>query len=275
MNSEYQATQINLLLNELSTLYTDLQYEEQYATEEDQYTYESIQRMRNNIKDLAKRLYNTCLIFLEINNLKSIILLFQKEIYPQLNSETLFAYSYHEESGDYYSSFMSEIWSYLLSFEEFGASSTELLAKRAGIVYVEHILESTAVIIKDLNIVPTSEKQVYDAVKLISKAVFPTASFPTESFQKMAKCYIPDILIASLNCAIEYKFAKTEQKLIDTIDQILIDVQGYRGNETFKLFYAVFYSKPGILTRTRFTEVWHEKHFPDNWKGILVEGPTD
>jgi len=38
------------------------------------------------------------------------------------------------------------------------------------------------------------------------------------------------------------------------------------------LFYAVFYVKAGSVPSQRFTEVWKEKGFPKNWKGILVTG---
>ena len=98
------------------------------------------------------------------------------------------------------------------------------------------------------------------------------ALFPSEPFIQTAKCYIPDILIPSLNCAIEYKYAPTLEKLTRTMDEILIDVNGYSNHDIYKLFYAVFYVKPGIIIKRRFDQIWSEKQFPDNWKGILVYG---
>jgi len=148
----------------------------------------------------------------------------------------------------------------------------EVLLNKTGITYLEQILASTAVIAKDLGKTPQNEKEVYESVRVVCKATFTSATFPTDSFQKTAKCYRPDILIPSLNCAVEYKYAITEKELNETIDQILIDVAGYAGHPTYKLFYAVFYVTVGACTAGRFHEIWKEKGFPDNWKGILVAG---
>ncbi len=61
-------------------------------------------------------------------------------------------------------------------------------------------------------------------------------------------------------------------ELVKTIDEILIDVQGYANNQTYKIFYAVFYVSPGLITKQSFDAMWKARDFPDNWKGILVEG---
>jgi len=56
------------------------------------------------------------------------------------------------------------------------------------------------------------------------------------------------------------------------MDEILIDVKGYDKNPSYKYFYAVFYTKPGICSRKKFQKLWDEKEFPKNWKSIFVEG---
>lgn len=102
--------------------------------------------------------------------------------------------------------------------------------------------------------------------------IFDVPIIPSEAFIKTAKAYKPDILLPHLKCAIEYKYAKDENKLIETIDQILVDVKGYDKNASYNLFYAVFYAKPGIWTKKKFKTVWNEKGFPKNWKSIFVVG---
>ena len=195
------------------------------------------------------------------------------------------------DDGDYATSSLITTYRNLLSiFPGFLDTNTEIL-KRSGLIYLEHILESTHIIINKLEKKPKSEVEVYNAVKIVCEATFANAEFlhfnmltPTEqntfqftahftpSFQTQVKCYKPDILIPSLNCAIEYKYAESETSLIKTIEDILIDVKGYSNNFHYRIFYAVFYVKIGIWSRQRFNQVWTEKGFPENWKGIMVEG---
>lgn len=52
------------------------------------------------------------------------------------------------------------------------------------------------------------------------------------------------------------------------MDEILADVEGYKGN----LSYSVFYAANFICAPKRFNCMWTEKHFQENWKGIYVQG---
>ncbi len=184
--------------------------------------------------------------------------------------KTILDGQYYQEIGEYSSHLIGKYRHFLSLFTPFADDG--YLIVRTGIIYLEHILESTAVIIKDLGKQPTSETQVSNELKFVCKAVFPNAQFPNFTFQQTAKCYKPDIILPSLNCAVEYKYAQNEKVLTDTIDEILIDVKGYNDHPTIKTFYAVFYVLPGIWSKQRFDEVWKEKHFPQNWKAIFVEG---
>jgi hypothetical protein len=56
------------------------------------------------------------------------------------------------------------------------------------------------------------------------------------------------------------------------VSQILIDVVGYSNHPTYKLFYAVFYVKPGICSEKRFNIIWEGYKFPNNWKPIFIIG---
>jgi len=45
-----------------------------------------------------------------------------------------------------------------------------------------------------------------------------------------------------LECAIEFKYVNDEKELNRTMDEILADVEGYKGNPSYSVFYAVFYA---------------------------------
>jgi len=272
---QYIEHKIEKILYEMSSIYADIQFKEEISSSKpDDYDLKyEISDLEERFGYLADRVYKMCIAYFETKGLNEYINIFKTEILPNIkNKEKLLSGTFNQDNAEVYSDLTSIFWSYLLTFPAFGDNDTEILLKRTGITFLENILESTGVIIKELNKTPTTETQVYEAVKVVTQATFPSASFPSQSFQKTAKCYIPDILLPTLNCAVEYKYADTERKLIDTIDQILIDVKGYDKHLVYKLFYAVFYVKPGIWTKTRFDEVWKEKEFPDNWKGILVIG---
>ena len=271
---EYQEDRIKKMLSEMSSVYSDIQFREQIPIqrlEEIQFEIETDER-KEYFFGISKSLFILCIAYLEQRNLKNYLSAFEKELNPFLTDRVKnLSGSYHEESGEVYSDLVSLFWNYLLSFSTFG-DNNDFLLKRTGLIYLEDILQSTAVILKSQNKTPSKETDVYNAVKIVCQATFPSAIFPTESFQKPAKCYKPDILIPSLNCAVEYKYAENEQKLISTIDEILIDVKGYDKHSVYKIFYAVFYVKPGIWTKNKFQEVWKEKEFPANWKAFMVEG---
>ncbi len=123
------------------------------------------------------------------------------------SEKTILSSGMQDFDGEVYSKILVEISDYLNAFEFFSENGLEYLLKRAGITFLENILENTAVIINDLNLTPTSEVQVYNSVKVVCKAAFPTAIYPTTPFISIAQEYKPDILIPFLNCAIEYKYA--------------------------------------------------------------------
>lgn len=269
----YQEGKIEKLLYEMSSIYTDIQLREEFGSNiSDDVDFEiETDNIKSNFIYMGDRVYKLCLSYFEFLKLPNYNKSFSEDIIPLLTSKKALDGTYAEGSGQVHSVLIDKFWSYLLSFPAFGEDDNETLLKRTGIIYLENILESTSVIIKQSDIVPKNEAQVYKAVKILTMATFPSASFPTQSFQKVAKHYIPDILIPSLNCAVEYKYANTETDLIRTIDEILIDVKGYDKHPVYKLFYAVFYTKSGIWTKQRFDKVWDEKEFPENWKGIFVE----
>ncbi len=174
------------------------------------------------------------------------------------------------EETFYVSKSLSKLSQFILPYQAFAIDKESVI--NAGVLYLENILTNTAVIIKELKETPKSETQVYNAVKFVLKSTFPDSVLLSEPFYKTAKCYKPDILIPSIHTAVEYKYAEDEQRLIKTMEEILIDVVGYSNHPIYKTFYAVFYVKPGICSEKRFKIMWEEKRFPNNWKPILAIG---
>ncbi|THF52933.1 hypothetical protein E6C50_01625 [Flavobacterium supellecticarium] len=221
----------------------------------------------------AKKLYKQICFFLENQRMLEYLHQFKESLELfYVNDHSILKGAKSAHTGEILSLLLIEIEDFLNVFEYYGENEIEYLLKRTGIIYLETILNNSAMIINDLNRNPKTETEVYNVIKIVCKSIFPEANYPTTTFNKIAKEYKPDILIPYLNCAIEYKYAESEQKLKETIDQIFVDVHGYSDNSTYKIFYAVFYVKTDIWGRKKFEKVWQEKGFPKNWIGIYVVG---
>ena len=263
--TDYQENKIKTLLYEMSSLYSDIRF-----------GHVDYELGKENFKNMLMKLTKLCLAYFEIKNLVLFRAMFEKEISPLLNDdEALFGGSYIEEDVDDFSSnLVSLIWSYLTPFPGFEFDLNKILLKQNGHILLRNILESTGYIIKEKGTTPPKqETEVTNAVKIFCEVAFPESRSPKKtSIQKKAKAYFPDILIPSLKCAIEYKYAESKDVLIRTIDEILIDVAGYNNDPDYKIFYAVFYVEPGVVSKPIFMEIWEEKNFPQNWVPIFVEG---
>ena len=138
-------------------------------------------------------------------------------------------------SGEPYNIFLVNLSQFLSPLDVLGDSSRYL--KLSGVQYLEVILRNTATIIHKSGIKPKSETEVYNAVKHVLEAVFPSAKPGAKSnFVKTAQGYKPDILLPELSAAVEYKYAADEGKLKNVIAQISDDVKGYTGDSDYKLF---------------------------------------
>lgn len=251
----------------MDSIFGELKNRDEARADADFTPKEILETKKQRFEYLANRVYNLCIAYFEVKDLPNYISKFDEKIRPFISDKMLLISSSPSFLGEDSSALTQMFGQFLNAFPEFGS-----IDEKTGIDFLENILESTAVVLKEMNVSPTSEVQVYSSVKILCKATFPDAIFPTESFQKTAKCYKPDILIPILGCAVEYKYAPTEERLVTTIDEILIDVKGYDRHDIYKQFYAVFYVMPGHMTDSRFKQIWAEKRFPENWKGIFVLG---
>jgi len=259
---EHQENLIKRHLNTLDEFYTHMQAPMMYSEEE----------AIRIFKKVAKQTYTACCAYFESKGLLNYLKDFQSDILPALSDENqlLEGTAYDEALGQSFSVLIDRFLDYLNVFFAFGDIS--FIHQRSGLKYLEHILRSTPIILNKMGVAADSETKIYNAVKFVCEVTFPDHESTTDSFVKKAKCYRPDVLIPSLNCAVEFKYATDERMLVNTIDQILVDVKGYDNQPVYKIFYAVFYVTVGVLSNERLTEIWEEKGFPKNWKGIMVSG---
>ncbi|MFR3524900.1 MAG: hypothetical protein ACLTWD_09700 [Bacteroides uniformis] len=240
--------------------FSNLSEEECYDCERD-YEMEEQER-KNSLSYIAKKLLPLVQAYIEAKHLPNYYSSFLAEIIPFYEKEKILL-----STEDMDSELIHVYRKYLNAFDDFS-----ITCAHKEFEILENILNSTAILLDNFHILPKSEADVYRPMANICKTAFPDNHSCSYKFQKTAKCYNPDILIPSLECAIEFKYVKDEKELNRTMDEILADVEGYKGNPSYTVFYSVFYATDSVCSLKRFNCMWEEKHFPENWKGIYVQG---
>ncbi|ENM5752220.1 hypothetical protein V4V53_004047 [Vibrio mimicus] len=224
-------------------------------------------------KSNVELLHLAIMCYLDHLNLDEIKLVFKKNFVEgfcinKAVSETV----YNDWDSQQYLSYLININRFLSIFDFYPYKGRKSDTDLSHLKVLETVLNNTAVIIHKSGKKPTSEANVYNAVKDVLAPVFPSSMEPNGRFVKIAKNYFPDILIPEIKAAVEYKYAESENKLKTTIEQVCADVLGYSGNSEYEYFYAVFYVKKDFWGQEKFQAVWRENKFPVNWKGIYVVG---
>jgi hypothetical protein len=159
-----------------------------------------------------------------------------------------------------------EPYKVLLGIEEFTDKNKDI----KNISLLKRLLKETNALCKLSDKTPTTEPQVYNAVKEYVFLLFPDAKkLSGQAFPTTAKVYKPDIFVPECKSAVEYKYIDTYEKINSTIAGISDDVKGYKKNKEYKYFFAVFYFKNHFITQERFKKIWEEKEFPSNWKPVF------
>lgn len=218
-----------------------------------------------------RKLFNCICCYVDMQQLDKYLVIFNREIAPKISDHQKLYDSdngFHEEQLT--GKLINEIWDFLSPFEFIEADEIDRYLRKSGIIYLEKILKNTDTILKAFGIKPDSEATIYNALKPLINCIFPSSINPKSNFMKTSKQYVPDILIPELSTAVEYKFARDQNKLKNVIDEISIDVKGYTGDSDYRIFYAVFCASGKIWTYEQFNEIWKEKKFPRNWKGFYV-----
>jgi hypothetical protein len=273
---QFQERAINALLRQMEIIFHELMSDDEGSFFDPDFSpKEIIAEKKRQFNSYADKVYHMVLVYLEMKNVPIYIEKFKEAISPYYkNMAELSTLSGMDMNGSENCIITAAYRQILFPFRAFGGGEEKYLTR---LDILENILENTGFILRDKKIIPDREATVYNNVKIVCEATFPKEAMfdgGNHPFYQNARCYKPDILIPFLNCAIEYKFAKTERALIRTIDEILADVPGYSNHKDYQLFYAVFYVKTGVVQKKKFSEIWRNKGFPENWKEIFVEGPV-
>ena len=231
---------------------------------------EEDEQLKLSHESMIKSLHNHIICYFDMLELNNYLNIFIKKFGEFPN--TMDAYNgidFEPFDGEIYNQYLHELWSFLSPFDFF---KKDLSIKQTGIKYLETILKNTATAIYKMKILPKSETEVYNAVRIIIESVFPTSKNASSNFLKTAKEYKPDILVPELNAVIEYKYAKDETKLKTTIEQIAADAKGYTGDQDYNIFYAVFYVTKDFWGQSKFEQAWSDNKFPKNWRAFYVVG---
>jgi hypothetical protein len=254
-------------ITKLNKLEKSLDFCEQY---EELDIHERIENEQNKFDEIFKKLYFIIIEFLEQNNSNQILNIF-KASYDEIFLK-YYKLLFHEFDDDYGEYFYYSPKLYLLNtiLEPFDILNEKDVL---SIDYLENILNNTEYLLKSFDIKIENETSINRSMRKILYSVFNDVSNIHQPFSKIAKCYQPDIVIPSLKTCIEYKFAKDETRLINTIGEIYEDVHGYSNHQNYNLFYAVFYfQSPSPFPQNRFNEIVKQKKFPQEWKLLLING---
>jgi hypothetical protein len=267
-------------LAEMQSVFMDISFRNEHIhsridKEHEQYyeAQEISQQLEEQFIFLTNRAYMSGLVFFELQKLSELRSEFMAEMGDILQDrEKVLASGFAEDAGEEYSKTLQILNNYFSPFAEFIENAEMEQHRLSGRIYMEIILRNTAQILRFMSVQPTREEHVYNAVKIVLTSTFPKYLEPTFPFLKEAKEYKPDILLPSLETAIEYKYAENEKELNKTIDQIMEDVRGYSEHHQYNHFYAVFYVTVGQVGQERFDVLWNSKKFPSNWHPIFIQG---
>lgn len=278
---EYLETKIQSLILEARKLELKVAYHQLAVIEQDgnddlllpQYLQDEEEEYIRPFEGIISSLYLSTVCYLNQKNLHEYLEIFYK-IFGHNYEKPKYRDNFEYEAywtGEYHNEFLGRL-NIFLSVFEFSGIADEKYRQLVGIKYLETILKNTQTIILKSEKEPKSETDVYKIVKNIIEAVFVKYQSPRSNFLSTMKEYKPDILIPEIYSAVEYKYAKNENKLKSTIEQIAADVKGYTGDPKYKLFYAVFYVTEDFWGIDKFEVIWKEQGFPKNWIGVYVVG---
>lgn len=263
-NIQFLANEIDKLWTRFRNYFIELNYE-----------HEDHHEIEENIKYTAEQIFQNGKLFFEYKNLPGHRNDFVTEVAPIISDrKKLMDMKYYDEIGEAFSTLSDVFHKYFSPFSEFNVESNEINEQKYGRQILENILKSTNKILTDNSLIPSHEPDIYPCIRKTVEVVFPEHKTPTTPFLRNASEYKPDVLLPILKSAVEYKLARNEKELNKTMDEILIDVQGYDEHTDYDFFYAAFYVKSGVTTSMKFDLLWKQKKFPKNWKPIFIEGPV-
>lgn len=173
--------------------------------------------------------------------------------------------------GEWHSETLDLFWKYHITISSLLEVNIETLLIEEKKSQLERILINTPKIVKDRGIEPGNETVVKKCVYDVLIHTFPD-TVKEISIAKETKTYKPDLGVKSLKCAVEYKFADSEQEVKTAIGGIYEDMNGYKGSNDWTFFYAVIYMTDAFFTTEQILSEFSIDSTTQNWKPILVFG---
>ncbi|MGH6753085.1 MAG: hypothetical protein ACREDP_13045, partial [Bradyrhizobium sp.] len=171
--------------------------------------------------------------------------------------------------GDFYSTTLGKLRGYFRSL-----STITKAGAVSGLQVFQTILENTAIIIHESRIDASKEAKVRNEVLKVRRYSF-RDTLKEVSAAKTFKVYKPDIGVASLMAAAEYKYVDSETALKKALDDIYADMRGYSGHYDWRTFYAVIYMTAPFAHQKEWEEEFRFAKADVNWTPIIVNGPGE
>lgn len=140
-----------------------------------------------------------------------------------------------------------------------------------GLQVFQTILENTAIIIHEAGVDASNEANVRNAILKVLRYSFRDAQREVSAAQ-IFKVYRPDIGVASLMAAAEYKYVDSDVALKKALDEIYADMRGYAGHPDWRNFYAVIYMTAPFSHQKDWDEQFRFAKADANWTPIIVNG---
>ncbi|WP_431480834.1 hypothetical protein [Pseudomonas thivervalensis] len=144
-------------------------------------------------------------------------------------------------------------------------------AKAPGLEVFERILYSSAKIISDLNIDPSNETQVRNAVLNVMGYAFPDARKEVNLPQSI-KNYRGDIGVISVSAVAEYKFADSKTSAKNCLDGLYADIKSYPIDGAWRHYYAVLYLTEAFYTQKDIEQAFKDVRADGYWTPIVLVG---
>ena len=142
---------------------------------------------------------------------------------------------------------------------------------QSNVGLLERVLRQTPYILADRGAVPTSEKNVRQAVFDVLKTIFADCrrEIPVSH---LFKTYRADLGIPALKALVEFKYALDEKELKSELDGVYADRNGYAGDPQWTRFFAVFYTATAVAAPERMLEEFKLSRTDISWTPLIVHG---
>lgn len=238
-------------------------------TSENDYTSDEHDFEELSFESILKRIYISLSLLIESLGYTSLLDDFKHD-YAQFDGK-LTRLTMLPHVGEFHSDVLGYFWQYYRTLSSLLGMDVQDLEDRKDRARLESILQNTAKIVFDRDVIPANEAEVRRCVYQLLIHVFPDTVREIPICQ-VTKTYKPDIGVRSLRAAAEYKYAATEEEAKKAIGGFYEDMRGYHGSDDWTHFYAVIYMTKPFFTLQQIQAEFSCVGVNPNWQPILVSG---